>query len=76
MALGYFKHLWITLQWLGCQHYSQMVTSLSLEVVAQVFQEFSKFTRFVVGDGERIRLWEDIWWGVQPLGSQYPRLFR
>ena len=37
---------------LGCQHYSQMVTSLSLEVVAQVFQEFSKFTRFVVGDGK------------------------
>ena len=27
----YFKHLWITLQWLGCQYYSQMVTSLSLE---------------------------------------------
>ena len=34
------------------------------------------FTRFVVGNGERIRLWEDLWWGVQPLGTQYPRLFR
>ncbi|RVW86011.1 Transposon TX1 uncharacterized 149 kDa protein [Vitis vinifera] len=36
----------------------------------------SKFTRFVVGDRERIRFWEDLWWGDQPLGSQYSRLFR
>ena len=34
------------------------------------------FTRFVVGNGERIRFWEDLWWGDQPLGTQYPRLFR
>ena len=30
----------------------------------------------MIGDGERIRLWEDFWWWDQPLGSQYPRLFR
>ena len=53
-----------------------MVTSLSLEAIAQVFQEFSLFTRFVVGNGERIWFWEDLWWGDQPLGTQYPRLFR
>ena len=45
MALGYFKHLWITLQWLGCQHYSQMVTPLSLEdyctSLPRVFQVYS-----------------------------------
>ena len=46
------------------------------KAIAQVFQEFSKFTLFVVGDGERIQFWEDFWWGDQPLGSQYPRLFR
>ena len=46
------------------------------KVIAQVFQEFSLFTRFVVGNGERIRFWEDLWWGDQPLGTQYPRLFR
>ena len=34
------------------------------------------FTRFVVGNEERIRFWEDLWWGDQPLGTQYPRLFR
>ncbi|RVW43453.1 hypothetical protein CK203_070344 [Vitis vinifera] len=44
--------------------------------IAQVFQEFSLFTRYVVGNGERIRFWEDLWWGDQPLGTQYPRLFR
>ncbi|RVW96954.1 DNA-directed RNA polymerase III subunit 2 [Vitis vinifera] len=37
-------------------------------------QEFSKFTRFVVGDGDRIRFWDDLWWGDQTLGTQYPRL--
>ena len=30
----------------------------------------------MVGDGERVWFWEDLWWGDQPLGSQYPRLFR
>ncbi|RVW48551.1 Zinc finger protein BRUTUS [Vitis vinifera] len=31
LASGHFKHLWFTLQWLGCLHFSKMVTSLSLE---------------------------------------------
>ena len=39
------------------------------KVIAQVFQDFSKYTWFVVGDGERIWFWEDLWWGDQPLGS-------
>ena len=30
----------------------------------------------MVGDGEKILFWEDLWWGDQPLRSQYPRLFR
>ena len=46
------------------------------KAIEQVFQDFSKYTRFVVGDGERICFWEDLWWGDQPLRSQYPRLFR
>ena len=46
------------------------------KLIAQVFQEFSEFTRFVVRDGERIRFWKDLWWRDQPLGSQYPRLLR
>ncbi|RVW90756.1 Transposon TX1 uncharacterized 149 kDa protein [Vitis vinifera] len=46
------------------------------KAIAQVFQGFSLITRYVVGNGERIRFWEDLWWGDQPLGIQYPRLFR
>ena len=46
------------------------------KAIEQVFQDFSKYTRFVVGDGERIRFWEDLWWGDQPLRSHYLRLFR
>ncbi|RVX07807.1 hypothetical protein CK203_021930 [Vitis vinifera] len=29
------------------------------KAITQVFQEFSLFTQFVVGNGERIRFWED-----------------
>ena len=46
------------------------------KAIAQVFQDFSRYTRFMVGYGERIRFWEDLWWGDQPLGFQYPSLFR
>ena len=28
----------------------------------------------MVGNGDRIRFWDDLWWGEQPLGVQYPRL--
>ncbi|RVX10323.1 putative ribonuclease H protein [Vitis vinifera] len=31
------------------------------KAIAQVFQDFSKYTQFIVGDGERIRFWEDLW---------------
>ena len=62
MASGHFKHLWLhRCPW---------------RAIAQVFQDFSEYTRFGVGDGKRIRFWEDLWWGDQPLGFQYPRLFR
>ena len=46
------------------------------KAIVQVSQELSKFTLFVVGDRERIWFWEDLWWGDQPLGVQYPRLLR
>ena len=39
------------------------------KAIARVFQDFTRYTQFVVGDGERIRFWEDLWWGDQPLGS-------
>ncbi|RVW29273.1 hypothetical protein CK203_113579 [Vitis vinifera] len=45
------------------------------KVIAQVFQDFSKYTRFVVGDGKEFVLGRLVV-GDQPLGFQYPRLFR
>ncbi|RVW88612.1 hypothetical protein CK203_032960 [Vitis vinifera] len=56
--------------------FSQMVTSLSLEdycsSLSGVFFDYSVCGR----KRKRIRFWEDLWWGDQPLGTQYPRLFR
>ncbi|RVX09324.1 LINE-1 retrotransposable element ORF2 protein [Vitis vinifera] len=46
------------------------------KAIAQVFQEFSPFVRLVVGNGERIRFWEDLWWGNQSLCSQFVDLYR
>ena len=76
MAPGYFKHLWITLQWLGCQHCSQMVTSLSLEgyctSLPRVFQIYSVCGRKC----EKNSVLGRLVWGDQPLGVQYPRLLK
>ena len=44
--------------------------------IARIFQGFTRYTQFVVGDGEGICFWVGLWWGDQPLGSQFPRLFR
>ena len=63
MASGHSKHLWDTFQWLGCQHFSQIVTSLSLEgyctsllgffqvysVCGRRWRKNSLLGRFVVG---------------------------
>ena len=46
------------------------------KAIAQVFQGFSPYIRLVVRNGERIRFWEDLWWGNQPLCSQFPGLYK
>ena len=46
------------------------------KIIAQVFQDFSPYIGLVVGNAERIHFWEDLWWGTQPLCSQFPRLYR
>ncbi|RVW29636.1 hypothetical protein CK203_100953 [Vitis vinifera] len=45
-------------------------------LLLKVFQEFSPFVRLVVGNEERIRFWEDLWWGNQTLYSQFADLYR
>lgn len=36
---------------------------------------FLSFCRRIVGNGKRIRFWEDDWWGGKPFAVQFPRLF-
>ena len=49
MASSHSKHLRDTLKWLGCQHFSQMVTLLPLEghytSLSEVFQVYSVCSR-------------------------------
>ena len=42
MTSGHSKHLWDTFKWLGCQHFNQMVTSLSLKGYCTSFSRFFK----------------------------------
>ena len=37
---------------------------------------FFLHTRFVAGGGSRIRFWENLWWGDQPLCLQFSSLLR
>ena len=76
MASGYFKHLWSHSNGWDVNTIVRWSHRCPWKAIAQVSQEFSKFNRFVVGDGERIRFWEDLWWEDQPLGVQYPRILR
>ncbi|RVX18254.1 putative ribonuclease H protein [Vitis vinifera] len=46
------------------------------KAIAQLFQEFSPFVHLVVGNGERILFWEDLWWGNQTLCSQFADLYK
>ncbi|KAL6331951.1 hypothetical protein AAG906_020302 [Vitis piasezkii] len=60
MTSGHFKPLWDTFQWLGCQHYSQ---KSHIVVLGRLLHK-------------SFRIFPNLWWGDQPLGSQYPRLFK
>ena len=39
------------------------------------WEDFSKNCQFVVGLGNRIRFWQDRWYGDQPLQLAFPRLY-
>ena len=48
----------------------------SWKAITQKFHLFIHHTRLVVGNGEKIRFWEDLWLGDQPLCAQYSDLYR
>ena len=39
-------------------------------------EKFFEWGCFSVGNGEKVRFWEDTWLGDKPLSSQYPSLYR
>jgi hypothetical protein len=41
----------------------------------EVKEEFFARGSFIVGNGESVWFWEDIWLGDRPLSAQYPSLF-
>ena len=46
------------------------------KAIAQNFHLFIHHTCLVVGNGEKIKLWEELWLGDQPLCAQYLDLYR
>jgi hypothetical protein len=40
-----------------------------------VKEDFFGRGKFVVGNGQNTRFWEDAWLGEKPLASQYPELY-
>ncbi|RVX18809.1 hypothetical protein CK203_006872 [Vitis vinifera] len=61
MASGHTKHLWVSHSngW-DANTLVRWSHRCPWKAITQVFQEFFSFTRFVVGNGERIRFWEDL----------------
>ena len=39
------------------------------------WEDFSKNCQFVVGLGNRVRFWQDGWYGDQPFKLAFPRLY-
>ena len=46
------------------------------KAISQVFQDFTPYICLVVGSGQRIRFWEDLWWGERPLSLQFASFYR
>lgn len=44
--------------------------------IANLWEDFAKYTVLTVGDGKRIRLWKDNWVGEGLLKDQFPVLYR
>ena len=44
--------------------------------ISSLYEEFHQMVRFRVGDGRRIRFWEDVWWGEEAFSTQFADLYR
>lgn len=46
-----------------------------LKNIRKGWDSFSRFTKFVVGDGSKISFWHDLWCGDTALKVAFPTLF-
>ena len=44
--------------------------------ISSLYVEFWPMVRFKVGNGRRIRFWEDVWWGEVAFSIRFPDLYR
>ena len=44
--------------------------------ISSLHEDFQQLVGFRVGDGRRIRFWEDVWWGGETLSNQFGDLYR
>ena len=64
-----------TLRGTPCQKYPLGGDSHFWSGIMEVKDSFLNLGSFVLGNGEQIRFWEDVWLGDQPLMKQYPSLY-
>ena len=44
--------------------------------ISSLYEEFLPLVKFKVGDGRKIRFWEDVWWGKKSFNVPFPLLYR
>jgi hypothetical protein len=54
----------------------EVLAAAPWKFIMQGFNDFSCKLKFVVGNGARIRFWEDCWIDPTPLCLRFPRLYR
>ena len=46
------------------------------KAISSLYGEFYQMVSYKVGNGNKMRFWEDIWWGKNMLEELFPSLFR
>ena len=44
--------------------------------ISQGLPSFSHYILFEIGDGSRVKFWQDCWYGESPFAVCFPKLFR
>ena len=43
--------------------------------ISSLYAEYEHMVSFKLGNGRRIRFWEDVWWGEEAFSSRFPDLY-